>query len=240
MTIMPVNNLLTREELDALPDDGLRHELIDGVFVMTPAPEVGHQRMSAALYRTLWAANRDGHLEVLVAPVDVAIGASVVEPDLVVAQSDDFTEAGLATAPLLTVEIRSPSTVWIDEGRKRTLYEEHGVASYWLLDPTAPSIAVLELVDGRYVEAATAHGDRTIEVTAPFPVTLNPAVLARGCGATDPTVRPDLGLCAMIIACSRHLWCREHAMIMVERLGPLADVHGRWDGPAIAGMRLSL
>ena len=180
MLVMPVNNLLTREELDALPDDGLRHELIDGVFVMTPAPEVGHQRMSAALYRTLWAANRDGHLEVLVAPVDVAIGASVVEPDLVVAQSDDFTEAGLATAPLLTVEIRSPSTVWIDEGRKRTLYEEHGVASYWLLDPRTPSITVLELVDGLYVEAATARGDQTIQVTSPFPVTINPAVLARG------------------------------------------------------------
>ena len=38
---MPVDNMLTREELDALPDDRLRHELIDGAFVMTPAPGRG-------------------------------------------------------------------------------------------------------------------------------------------------------------------------------------------------------
>jgi hypothetical protein len=38
---MLVDNLLTREELDALPDDGLRHELIDGAFVMTRRPGLG-------------------------------------------------------------------------------------------------------------------------------------------------------------------------------------------------------
>jgi Uma2 family endonuclease len=177
---MPVDNLLTREELDALPDDGLRHELIDGVFVMTPAPGIWHQRMSAALVDVLRATARGTTLEVLYAPVDVVLGASVVEPDIVVARSQDFTDRGLPSAPLLAVEIRSPSTAWIDEGRKHTLYEEHGVASYWLLDPAAPSITVLELVDGRYVEAASARGDETIDVTRPFSVTLNPAVLARG------------------------------------------------------------
>ena len=180
MSVMPVNNLLTREELDALPDDGLRHELIDGVFVMSPAPEVGHQRMSAALYRALWSASQRTGLEVLYAPVDVVLGDNVVEPDLIVTRSGDLTDRGLPTAPLLAVEIRSPSTAWIDEGRKRTLYEEHGVAFYWLVGATTPSIAVLELVDGRYVEAATAHWDHTIDVTSPFHVNLNPAVLARG------------------------------------------------------------
>ena len=167
MSVMPVDNLLTREELDALPEDGPRHELIDGVFVMTPAPGVGHQRMLVALYRALWLASQETQMEVLVAPLDVVL-------------SDEFTERGLPTAPLLVVEICSPSTAWIDEGRKRVLYEEHGVASYWHLDSMAPSITVLELADGRYVEAATARGDETMEVTTPFPVTLNPAVLVCG------------------------------------------------------------
>ena len=53
MAVMPVDNMLTREDLDALPDDGLRHELIDGTFVMTPAPGVGHQSMSAELTAVL-------------------------------------------------------------------------------------------------------------------------------------------------------------------------------------------
>ena len=180
MSVMPVDNLLTREELDALPEDGPRHELIDGVFVMTPAPGVGHQRMLVALYRALWLASQETQMEVLVAPLDVVLGANVVAPDISVALSDEFTERGLPTAPLLVVEICSPSTAWIDEGRKRVLYEEHGVASYWHLDSMAPSITVLELADGRYVEAATARGDQTMEVTTPFPVTLNPAVLVCG------------------------------------------------------------
>lgn len=180
MSVMPVNNLLTREDLDALPDDGRRHELIDGAFVMTPSPEWGHQRMSRALLLVLEAALRDTELEVLYAPFDVVLGPNVVEPDLLVAPTADFTNRDLPTAPLLVVEIRSPSTAWIDEGRKRSLYEEHGVAYYWLVDPAAPAITILELVDGRYTEIAHATGDLTITVTAPVPITLNPTDLARG------------------------------------------------------------
>lgn len=181
MSVMPVNNLLTREDLDALPDDGLRHELIDGAFVMTPSPNVGHQRVSRALVLVLDAALRGTELEVVYAPLDVVLGPNVVEPDLLVARTADFADRALPTAPLLVVEIRSPSTAWIDEGRKRSLYEEHGVTSYWLVDPHQPSITILELDDnGRYIEAAHASGDQTITVTSPVPVALNPAHLAHG------------------------------------------------------------
>ncbi|MCO5299934.1 MAG: Uma2 family endonuclease [Candidatus Nanopelagicales bacterium] len=53
------------------------------------------------------------------------------------------------------------------------------MASYWRVDPSQPSITVLELVEGRYTQAAMATGDQTIEVTAPFPIALNPAELAQ-------------------------------------------------------------
>lgn len=180
MSVMPVNNLLTRADLDALPDDGLRHELIDGAFVMTPSPGVGHQWMSAALVDVLRSAARGTGLAVLYAPLDVVLGPNVVEPDIIVAPEEDFAEKDLPVAPLLVVEIRSPSTAWIDKGRKRTLYEEHGVASYWLADPATPSLTILELVGGRYTEVAHATGDQTITLTSPVTVTLNPAALARG------------------------------------------------------------
>jgi Uma2 family endonuclease len=97
-----------------------------------------------------------------------------------VAPTAAFTERDLPVAPQLVVEVRSPSTGWLDEGRKRTLYEEHGIASYWLIDPTTPSITVLELDEGRYRETASARGDQTITVAAPFAISLNPADLARG------------------------------------------------------------
>ena len=180
MSVMAIDNLLTREDLDALPDDGLRHELIDGAFVMTPSPGMGHFDMGAALVRVLWAATRDTNLKVVYAPFDVALGANVVVPDVLIAPETGFSEKDLPVPPLLVVEIRSASTAWIDEGRKRTLYEESGVASYWLLDPATPSIRILELVDGHYLEVAQAIGDQTITVTTPVTVTLNPAVLARG------------------------------------------------------------
>ena len=112
--------------------------------------------------------------------VDVVLGPHVVQPDIVVAPRAAFSQRDLPTAPLLVVEVRSPSTGWLDEGRKRALYEESGVASYWLADPLAPSIAILELTRGRYAPVATAYGDQTIEIRAPFPMTLNPAGLARG------------------------------------------------------------
>ena len=112
------------------------------------------------------------------APLDVVLGSSVVQPDLVVAPASAFTDRDLQVAPLLVVEIRSPSTAWLDEGRKRSLYEEHGVAHYWLADPGEPSLTVLDLVDGAYVETAHAVGDQTVAITAPFAVILNPASVA--------------------------------------------------------------
>jgi Uma2 family endonuclease len=136
--------------------------------------------MSRALLLVLEAALRGTELEVVYAPFNVVLGPKIVEPDVLVARTADFATRDLPTAPLLVVEIRSPSTAWIDEGRKRSLYEEHGVASYWLVDPAAPAITILELVDGHYVEGAHAVGDQTITVTSPVPVTLNPAHLARG------------------------------------------------------------
>jgi Uma2 family endonuclease len=50
MAVMASSRLLTRAELDALPEDGLRHELIDGQFVMSPAPGIDHQTITGSLY----------------------------------------------------------------------------------------------------------------------------------------------------------------------------------------------
>lgn len=178
MSVMPVDSMLTREELDALPDDRLRHELIDGAFVMTPAPGVGHQRVIANLYSVLRPVCDRSDLEVFFAPLDVVLGSSVVQPDLLVAPSEAFTDRDLPVAPLLVIEICSPSTAWLDQGRKRTLYEEYGVAHYWLADPGVPSLTVLDLVEGHYIETARAVGDQTISLTAPFEMTLNARALA--------------------------------------------------------------
>jgi Uma2 family endonuclease len=53
------------------------------------------------------------------------------------------------------------------------------VQSYWIIDPAAPSITALELVDGQYVTVAEAFGDDTATLEKPFPVTIVPATLIK-------------------------------------------------------------
>ena len=178
MSIMATHTL-TRDDLDALPDDGLRHELIDGQFVMTPSPGWPHQRVARTLTMLLQPALAVVGLEVFFAPLDVVLGTHVVEPDLLVTPRAALGEHDLSS-PLLVVEILSPSTARIDRGRKRELYEEFGVHSYWIVDPTAPSVTTMELYGGRYEIVAHAVGDESIDITTPIALTFTPAELTRG------------------------------------------------------------
>jgi len=167
----------TEDDLAAMPEDGRRYELIDGVLIVSPAPSLNHQHCVTSLIVLLHAACGP-ELEMLPAPFDVRLSAlTVVQPDLLVARKADVTPARLETAPLLVVEVRSPSTARIDAGTKRLVYEAAGVPAYWQVDPDTPSLTVLHLVDGRYVEHATVAGDETYEATVPFPVTVTPARL---------------------------------------------------------------
>lgn len=170
---------LTRADLDAMPPDGRRHELIDGAIVVTPAPSRRHQRASIRLAAQLLAACSP-HLEVLAAPFDVALSEhTVVEPDLLVAPVDAFTDADLPTAPLLVIEILSPSTRLLDLRHKLGLYEEAGVEHYWVLDPRAERLVVHRLRSGRFEVVADVTGDESFEATEPFDVEVVPAALLR-------------------------------------------------------------
>lgn len=173
MTWLPHGRPLTRADLDALPDDGHRYELIDGVLIVTPAPSPRHQEISGNLYMALRQA-APSDLAVRFAPLDVALGDDVMEPDLLVARQIDFTERDLPVAPLLAVEVLSPSTRRTDLTLKRSRFEEAGVASYWVVDPTALTLTAWELRDGRYVEVADVTGDETFEAELPFPVAITP------------------------------------------------------------------
>ncbi|MDP9820543.1 Uma2 family endonuclease [Nocardioides massiliensis] len=170
---------MTRAERDALPEDGRRHELIDGMLVMTPAPGVPHQGVVGELYVLLRAAlPDDSGMRVMLGPLDVTLAEdTVVEPDLLVARRDDFTEKELPHAPLLAVEVLSPSTRLYDLTLKKARYEKAGCAAYWVIDPLEPRLVAWELVDGAYVEVVSVVGDEAAQLTAPFPVEITPDAL---------------------------------------------------------------
>ncbi len=115
----------------------------------------------------------------MVSPFEVALpGVSTLVPDLTVARRSDVTEKDLPAAPLLAVEVLSPSTRWIDLGRKKEILAEAGCPSYWVVDPgqgsTPPTLIVLELADGQYAEVARVSGGDSWTAARPFPVTIVP------------------------------------------------------------------
>ena len=132
----------TREEVLALPDDGNRYELLDGELLVTPSPSVTHQRAVWALYKRMYPfVDRHGLGEAGLAPsdLDLRTGQSL-QPDLFVvsasspARAPEWSDFGI---PLLVVEVLSPSTAFSDRNRKRTRYQESGVAEYWIVDTDA-------------------------------------------------------------------------------------------------------
>ncbi len=178
-SVLPRSRELNREDLDRMPDDGHRYELIDGALIVTPAPSPGHQTGLAALLVLLTTSCPD-HLRVLPAPLDIALDEhSVLEPDLLVARKDRFTNRDLPEPPLLAVEVLSPSTRLIDLNLKKARYETAGCPSYWIVDPVDESIRTFQLDEDRYVESGRAAGQELLEVTRPFPVAIRPAELFR-------------------------------------------------------------
>ncbi len=169
---------LTWDDLQQIPDDGFRRELVNGQLLMTPGPAGRHQNVVNVLHLLLGgAATRD--LKVFTAPYDWKLSESTVfEPDLLVFRRSDYDPDGPFTGtPLLVVEVLSPSTADTDRTLKRFEYEKAGAPAYWLVDPVEPGLTVLHLVDGTYQEVATVRGEEAYEADQPFPVTVVPARL---------------------------------------------------------------
>lgn len=181
VTTLP-RTALTRDDLAALvpdePDDGHRYELIDGTLIVTPAPGLRHQIVSTSLTLLLGPACPQ-HLRLLHAPFAVGLGIDTeVQPDLLVAPRKAFTDKDLPGAPLLAIEILSPSTRLIDLNLKKARYEQAGCASYWVVDPIELHLTAWELRHGAYVEVADAGPDDTWAAERPFAVTIRPGALA--------------------------------------------------------------
>ena len=130
MTVMPIGAAeWTVDDLDQLPDDGLRYELLDGILLVSPAPTRRHQRAVLQLGLVLQAACPP-ELEVLVAPLDWRPDRKTsLQPDVLVLGNRDLTSTA-AEAMILAVEVLSPSSRRKDAIYKRSKYEDEGVANY--------------------------------------------------------------------------------------------------------------
>jgi Uma2 family endonuclease len=168
----------TVDDLEAMPDDGNRYELIDGMLFVSPAPVFRHQKIIMQLGIRLDAACPDG-MHVLPAPFAVRPSETTeLQPDVLVAREEDLTEKLLPVAPVLAVEVLSPSTALNDLNTKKAAYERLGVPSYWVVDAQEPSLMAFELDDaGSYRLVAEVKGEDALEARRPFPVRIVPAEL---------------------------------------------------------------
>ena len=167
----------TMADLDALPEDGMRYELVDGTLLVTPAPLPIHQTAVVELsFRLRLACPAD--LQVFVAPLDFRPnGRRSLQPDVLVCRREDVGERAIERPLLLAVEILSPATRAKDLLLKRGLYEEAGVTSCWIFDPESVELTVLELSAGRYAGQALVRGDEVFEAKLPFSVRIVPSEL---------------------------------------------------------------
>jgi Uma2 family endonuclease len=157
---------LAYEDFLLFPDDGKRHELIDGEHYVTPSPKLRHQEIVGRLHLAIGNYLAEHPIgRVFLSPLDVIISQfDVVEPDLLYVSNEraellrDFVHG----APDLVIEVASESTRKRDETIKRALNERAGVREYWVVDPEIDVVRVYRRTGerfGRAIELSREAGD---------------------------------------------------------------------------------
>lgn len=156
----------------ALPADGTRYEILNGVLYMAPAPIPDHENIVMLLGARLVSAIEDTGLGRVFASPDLDLGTLVVRPDAVVvlnASQGIVTPQRLIGPPDIVIEITSPSTAAYDRDAvtgKRGAYAQAGIPEYWIVDPLTRTVEVLVLAVGGYTTLGIAQGDAPIRSRA--------------------------------------------------------------------------
>ncbi len=140
-------------------------ELIKGkIMLMSPAPNVKHQRVSMNFSGSLFNFFKRKKCQVFAAPFDVRLYDrkksilanedihTVVQPDLCVICNPDILDAqGCNGAPDWIIEILSKGNSKREVQVKYELYQESGVQEYWIVYPNDQAINQFVLDEiGRY------------------------------------------------------------------------------------------
>jgi Uma2 family endonuclease len=171
MAVAPPPIKLTWDDYKLFPNDGRRHELIDGQHIMSPSPKSKHQDASSNLFWLLQSFIRPRRLgRLYAAPFDVIFSQfDVVEPDLLFIAAlrvKKLVKDWVRGAPDLVVEILSPSMGEIDRSLKFKQYEKFGVREYWLVDPEIESVEIFVLRDSGYELLTSVKGKQRVKSEA--------------------------------------------------------------------------
>jgi Uma2 family endonuclease len=179
--LKPAGTAWTVEDLFQLPEDGNRYEIAHGSLLVTPAPALRHIDVNSRLYDALRPQTPDGLRTIAVGAgvnfEDLPFGNSFYIPDLLVVPDEVLKREGHTIDPsevLLAAEILSPSNAGNDLILKRHDYGAAGIPTYWIVDPKARTLTVLEHNGkGGYDEAATVKAGETWRSERPFPLAVD-------------------------------------------------------------------
>ncbi|MCI2416337.1 Uma2 family endonuclease [Saccharopolyspora sp. K220] len=183
MSISVGSRRFTVQDLEAMPHDGRRYELVDGELVVSPAPGWPHQEALGELFVRL---RRASPPEFRVLPAPFAVRQDIFTellPDVLVARYADLTLQNLLKAPVLAVEVASPSSRLNDASLRKAAHARLGTQHFWLVDPDldVPTVTAWELVGGSdYQRVARVVDDEIFQPQRPFPVRFSPVELVAG------------------------------------------------------------
>ncbi|MCB0060795.1 MAG: Uma2 family endonuclease [Caldilineaceae bacterium] len=165
----PTQGEWTYADYLALPDDGTRYEIIEGVLYVVNAPSSDHQtavtEVSAELRNFV---KRQQLGRVLIAPFEVHLSSRSrpVQPDVLFIRAERWPDESISYyegSPDLVVEVISPSSVRMDRVVKFTAYEAAGVPEYWIINPHTRTIEVFTLSSGEYALLGEYTGDEVVQ-----------------------------------------------------------------------------
>lgn len=136
-----IEPLMTVDDLEAMPEDGNRYEVIEGELFVSCAPGLKHQIVSGNVIFAIKVFLQENPIGVVVATPGLILDLySGVIPDVVFFSHQRGTEIiakeRLNAAPELVIEILSPGRPNIERDRvaKYQLYGKFGVKEYWIID----------------------------------------------------------------------------------------------------------
>lgn len=161
---------LTYQDYLELPDEpGYRIEILEGMLIKEPSPNMIHQRVSRRLQRILedyfWQVDPEG--EIFNAPLDVTFhDTTVVQPDLFYISGEQkqiVKDARIDGSPALVIEILSPSSSRKDRLQKLRIYQQVQVQHYWLVNPEEKTLECFSLLNGIYALVAAGMDEDVVE-----------------------------------------------------------------------------
>lgn len=164
----------TSADLESLPDDGKRYEIIDGELYVSKQPHFYHQETCSAILTALRGWNkRTGLGNANLAPGLIFADDDDVVPDVTWASKERLAialgpDGKLHAAPELVVEVLSPGSKnqHRDREAKLKLYSRRGVSEYWIVDWQSRLIQLFRRQDARLELAATLY--ETDVLTSPL------------------------------------------------------------------------